>query len=138
VTTLRRDEVTGSLSVEVEGRRYGTADELRLSNDWTRVQYAASDLMKWLAATDLPARPKSAARDEAPGKPASMIEQINAILDRRLAGSSGDRRGIRLFEGTDGSVRVFVGLNSYEIDSVPDEDVRQIIRDAVAEWEASQ
>jgi hypothetical protein len=44
--------------------------------------------------------------------------------------------GIRIFEGTVGSVEVMVGLHRYpSIDDVPDAEIKKAIRDAIAEWE---
>jgi hypothetical protein len=64
-----------------------------------------------------------------------MIDQINTILERKLAESPQGLKGVRLVEGTGGALRVFVGLQSYAFDEVPDPEVRKVIREAVAEWE---
>jgi hypothetical protein len=71
-------------------------------------------------------------------KSASMVQQINDILQRKLAEVSGPSRGVRLLEGAGGALRVFIGLQSYSFEDVPEEDVKRMIRDAVAEWEAKQ
>ncbi len=66
----------------------------------------------------------------------SIVGQIDEILQAKLAGTHLDERGIRLVEGPDQSMVIKVGLQSYnEIDAVPDEQVRQLIRLSVAEWE---
>jgi hypothetical protein len=66
------------------------------------------------------------------------VGQIDAILQAKLAGTHLDERGIRLVEGQDQSMVIKVGLQSYnEIDDVPDDRVRQLIRLSVAEWENS-
>jgi hypothetical protein len=70
--------------------------------------------------------------DEAPG----MIAQIDAILQTRLERNPLQGRAIRLTEGADRGLVVWVGLDSYPgIDAVPDLAIRQLIKDCVAEWE---
>ena len=138
VATLMRDEVTGKLLVLVGGREYSSADELRASRDFARVEYAAADLVKWLGVTTVRERVAERASTEEVKKSASMVEQINDILQRKLAEASGTSRGVRLLEGAGGSLRVFIGLQSYTFEDVPDDDVKRMIREAVAEWEAKQ
>jgi hypothetical protein len=66
----------------------------------------------------------------------SMIEQINDVLQARLAAGALKDRGVQLTEGPGGSVVVVDGLKSYEgLEAVPDEAVRALIRDSIAEWE---
>jgi hypothetical protein len=80
----------------------------------------------------------SAAAPAAPDRnaPASMVAQIDAILQARLQGTLLARRGIRLAESLDGSVLVFVGQQSYPgVTEVPDPDVQAAIHAAIAEWE---
>jgi hypothetical protein len=136
VATLLRDEVTGKISVLVGGREYTSVDELRASRDYTRVEYAAADLAQWLGPAAVRERSTERAKEEAK-KPLSMVEQIDAILQRKMA-ESGGPRGVRLVEGSDGSLRVFVGVLSYAYEGVPDDEVKRMIREAVAEWEAKK
>ena len=138
VATLMRDEVTGKLLVLVGGREYGTADELRASRDFARVEYAAADLVKWLGVTTVRERVAERAPIEEVKKSASMIGQINDILQRKMAEAPGASRGVRLLEGAGGALRVFIGLQSFDLEDVPDADVKRMIRDAVAEWESRQ
>lgn len=138
VATLLRDEVSGKILVLVGGREYATADELRASRDYARVEYAAADLVKWLGVTAVRERAAERVPKEEPKKSASMVEQINDILQRKLAETSGTSRGVRLLEGAGGSLRVFVGLQSYSFEDVPDVDVKRMIREAVAEWESNK
>jgi hypothetical protein len=133
VATLLRDEVTGKLIVQVGGREYYLASELRESRDWHRVEYAAADLVQWLGGPPA-GRAGEAGRGPRP-LAKSMIDQINTILERKLAESPQGLKGVRLVEGTGGALRVFVGLQSYAFDEVPDPEVRKVIREAVAEWE---
>lgn len=68
----------------------------------------------------------------------SIVAQIDEILQEKLAGTELDEKGIRLIEGSDQSMVIEVGLQSYpEIEAVPDEQVRELIRSSVAEWEES-
>jgi hypothetical protein len=138
VATLMRDEVTGKLLILVGGREYATADELRASRDFARVEYAAADLVKWLGVTTVRERVAERAPVEEVKKSASMIEQINDILQRKLVESPGASRGVRLLEGAGGALRVFIGLQSFNLEDVPDTEVKRMIRDAVAEWDSKQ
>ena len=68
----------------------------------------------------------------------SIVTQIDEILQAKLAGTHLDDQGIYLVEGPDQSMEIQVGLNSYaEIEAVPDDQVRQLIRISVAEWETT-
>ena len=142
VATLLRDEVTGKLLVEIGEREYANVKELRDSKDYGRVEFAAADLARWFGSaptTRIADRADVARADrEEPVKPKSMIEQINEILERRLAEAPGVQRGVRLMEGSGGALRVLIGLQGYNFDDVPDTEVRRIIREAVAEWEAKR
>jgi hypothetical protein len=138
VATLLRDEVTGELIVRVGDCEYTTADELKTSEDWNRVEYAASDLTKWLTSTAPNERILRKEHEQIPQQPPSMIEQINEILKQQLAESPEENKAVRLIEGPGGAVRVFVGVHSYAIDEVPDPEVQRVIREAVAAWEENQ
>jgi hypothetical protein len=68
--------------------------------------------------------------------PTSIVAQIDEILQKKLAASPLKDRGIALQETIRGGMQVVVGLEKYEdIDSVPEEEIRVIIRASVAEWE---
>ncbi len=138
IATLLRDEVSGKLLVLVGGREYATVEDLRASKDYARVEYAAADLVQWLGTAAVRERAAERMPKEEAKKPASMVEQINAILQRKLVEASGTTRGIRMVEGSAGALRVYLGLQSYSFDDVPDADVKRMIREAVAEWEATQ
>jgi len=138
IATLLRDEVTGQLIVKVGDTAYHNADDLRASSDWTRVEYAASDLQTWVA-KDAPRQPKIERETEAvEPKPKSMIEQINAILQEKIDSSGRSHLGVRLLESPSGAARVLIGVQSYDLADVPDEEVRGLIQEAVAIWEADQ
>lgn len=71
-----------------------------------------------------------------PVKPLSMVGQIDEILQAMLKESPMLNRGIKLMEDPRRGVVVWVGLDQYVgIDSVADQEVKKIIRAAVAEWE---
>jgi hypothetical protein len=68
-----------------------------------------------------------------------MVEQIGQILESKLAARPGSSAApVRLVEGPGGSVRVYIGLQSYSPEEVPDPEIREAIRASVAEWEASR
>ena len=110
------------------------------------------DLRPWLetppdAATGRPAAeqpvapPPKAPKKPAEEKPAapvikSIIEQIDDVLQAKLAGSPLAGRDIHLAEGPDGAVIVKVGLSKFQgIDAVPEAEVKDLIRQAVTDWE---
>jgi len=131
---LLRDEVTGKLVVQVGSQQYASPAELKASKDWLRVERLASDLASW-AVPSTPEKPGPPGREEPAPRPASMIEQINEIFERKLLASGEGRRGIRLTTGLDGGVRVLFGLQPYSLDQVPDPEISRMIRESVAEWE---
>jgi hypothetical protein len=138
VADLLRDEVTGSLIVRVGDHEYRTPDELKNSDDWTRLEFAASDLADWIARASAADRIGAVGTEERPASPQSMIEQINEILQKKLIDVSGELKALRLVEGPGGAVRVLIGVRSFSLDEVPDPEASQLIRDAVAEWEGRQ
>ena len=137
IASILRDEVTGEIHIKVGDREYASARDLRESQDWTKVEYAARDLVGWMEAAAPELRTSDRVRESSPG-PKSMIQQINDILQDEIASSPTEKRGIRLMESADGSVRVLLGVQSYALDDVPDESVQTLIRKAVAIWEKSQ
>ncbi len=138
IATLLRDEVTGQLIVKVGDTEYHNSDDLRASNDWTRVEYAVSDLQTWTS-QDAPGIPRVELEPEAAEpKPTSMIEQIDAILQEKIDSSGRSHLGVRLMESPGGAARVLIGVQSYDLADVPDDEVRQLIQEAVAIWEADQ
>lgn len=73
---------------------------------------------------------------EPASKPATMVGQIDAILQSNLAGTPLATRGIRLVESVQGGATVMVGLSRYAgVGDVPDPEVQAVIRAAIAEWE---
>jgi type IV secretory pathway VirB10-like protein len=136
VATLLRDEVTGKLMVRVGDRLYRSPDELRDSTDWTRFKFAVSDLLNWVPEAE--GERHESEFEESPAGPKSMLEQINEILQENLELAGKDQAGIRLIEAADGSVRVLIGVQSYNLDDVPDPEVARFIQEAVSAWEDQQ
>ncbi len=69
-------------------------------------------------------------------KPVSIVEQVNEILKELVAGTPMEARGIRLAEDPRAGVVVWVGIDHYNgVDSVPDSEVKAILKQAGAEWE---
>jgi hypothetical protein len=74
--------------------------------------------------------------EEPVSAPTTMVGQIDAILQTRIAGTPLAGRGIRLVESMQGGALVVVGLNRYPgVADVPDPEVQAAIRAAIAEWE---
>jgi hypothetical protein len=131
IATLLRDNRTGKLTLMVGDREYVNPSELKGTNDWFSVEEASRDLADWLSdAQSLEARVKRPAP-----RTKSLVDEVNEILEQKLAESGLTHRGVRLNEDRDGSVRVYVGLQAYTLDEVPDPEIREVIRLAVAEWE---
>ena len=69
----------------------------------------------------------------------SVIDEVNDILQKKLAGSPMAGKGIHLMENHNSEIRFWVGLNSYnDVEEIPDAEVRQIIDEAVKEWEKNR
>ncbi len=131
IATLMRDTRTGKLALIVGDREYANPSELKGTNDWFGVEEASRDLVDWLS----DAQPPGARARRTPPRAKSLVDEVNEILEQKLAESGLINRGVRLNEDRDGSVRVYIGLQAYTLDEVPDPEVREVIRQAVAEWE---
>jgi hypothetical protein len=141
VAELLRNRKTGSLIVKIGEQRYSKASDIKNLETLGRVEDTSEALMQWLVAADIavlsPEDVAKAKAREAAVKQKTMIEEINEILEQR--GEEGKAPlGLRLFEGPEGTVRVYVGVNSYEVDEVPEKKIHGVIKSAVAEWEARQ
>jgi hypothetical protein len=66
----------------------------------------------------------------------SIATQIDEILQEKIAGTDMAQRAVRLVELPNKGMVVLVGLDQYEgVDDVPDEEIRELIKSAVKEWE---
>lgn len=137
VAWLLRDEVSGDLVVRIDDREYRRAQDLLASADRARMEFTLAELNRWFGGGPADEAAREAAGRRVSTRPPSMVEQINEILERKLVELRGANPGIRMVESPGGPVRVYIGVESYEsIDAVPDEQIRGLIREAVAEWEA--
>ena len=76
---------------------------------------------------------------ELEAKMLSVIDEVNDILQKKLAGSPLAGKGIHLMENHNREIRFWVGLISYDdVDDIPDQEVRQIIDASVKEWEQNR
>ncbi len=120
-------------------QRKQLANLLRGLGTWVEVEKAAEPAQTPTAAPV--AAPKKAPvvkKEEPPVPPAmeTIIQQINGVLQTKLASGALKERGIQLIEGPGGSVIVEDGIKRYEgIDAVPDAEVKSLIRESIAEWE---
>jgi hypothetical protein len=147
----------GKIWLEMDGKRLEDKSVLQ-ADQQRRLLNLVLDLRPWLGAAptveqvsaiqpaiveSVPSPVKKAVKvtnEKAPPAPAmkNMIEQINDVLQSKLATSVFKDREIQLLESPEGGVTVKDGGNDYDgIDSVPDAEVRSLIRQAVSEWEKS-
>ncbi|MFP3854409.1 MAG: hypothetical protein ACLFWD_08975 [Anaerolineales bacterium] len=133
-----RDNTTNRLMIKVDDRVYKSMEQLQESEDWPKVTDLFSDLLAWMIKGESATPEAMEQEEDQPGKPGSMVQQINDILGEKLADRDSGPQAVRLMEGVGGSIRVYIGVESYSIDEVPDEEVKALIRQAVAEWEARQ
>ncbi len=74
--------------------------------------------------------------EELPSQPLSLARQIDAILQKRLAGTPLAARGIRIRDLLSGGVEFIVDARSYNtVDEIPDAQVQAVIRAAISAWE---
>lgn len=144
VATILREVDTGNIIVQVDNNEYANVEDLKDSTHWSRIERLSLDLAEWLKETrtnEASTKFSSPAPKPVENKsdaPQSMVEEINQILDRKLKTEDVDRKAIKIIEMLDGTVKVYVGVDSYPIDEVPFEDVRALIQEAVSEWEGSR
>ena len=137
VAEIYREEVTGKLIVRVGGREYLDGKQIESEADRRRLAYAASDLSDWFQGEYEFGEPSIAASSTKQSASSDrMVAEINDILQRSLAGTPD--RGVRLISDSVAGVKVLIGVKSYDIDGVPDDEIKDLIRQAVAEWEASR
>ncbi len=142
----------GKIWLEMNGKHMGDKTELD-PDSRQRLLNLMLELRPWLemekadspAPVAVPVPPvvpiaPNPGKKEVPPKPVmkSIIEQINDVLQARLATSTLKDRDIQLIEGSNGSVVVQDGINRYEgLEAVPDTEITTLIRAAITEWEKS-
>lgn len=68
--------------------------------------------------------------------PQSVVAQVDEILQEKLQATDMQKWAVRLAEFPNKGMTVLVGLEKYEnIDDIPYERVRAVIRESVSEWE---
>ncbi len=135
---LSKQGKRGTLLVQAGEKTYKSSAELQASEDWDTIKDLSEELAKWFEATEPPPRLFSFGGTMDEEEPESMIDAINKIIERRSLESQEVPRGVRLVEERGGDVRVLVGVRSYLPQELTDPDVRRLIKQAVAEWEARQ
>jgi hypothetical protein len=74
-----------------------------------------------------------------PPAPKSITEQIDDVLQERIIGTPLIHRGLHVRPGPRGDALFEAdGQNYASVDEMPDVEVRDVIRAAIAEWESSQ
>ena len=138
VAEIFRDESSGGLILRAGGRDYRGISQIEDEQLRMDLSILASDPAGRLGAAGRITAPASGPR--APARPGSqnMLEAINSILQRALAEAGNQAKGVQLIPDAAGGVKVLIGLKSYALDEVPEEEIRRLIRESVAEWEASQ
>ena len=75
----------------------------------------------------------------APPPPKAITEQIDEILQEKMAGSSFTQRGLRVRAGASGGAAFELDGKAYDaVDDLPDDAARDLIRAAIKEWEKKQ
>lgn len=69
-------------------------------------------------------------------RPKTIAGQISVIIEKMLVTSPIKEKGIKLIENEHQGVDVWIGLEKFDgIDAIPYPDVKQLIHEAVAQWE---
>ncbi len=147
----------GKVWLEMDGTRLEDKSALQ-TDQQRRLLNLVLDLRPWLGTASAgepnpaakpaavesasPAEKKKVQPADEKAKPApvmkTIVEQINDVLQAKLATSVFKDRGIELTEGPGGAVMVKDGFKQFEgIDSVTDPEVKALIRQSVADWEKS-
>ncbi len=86
-----------------------------------------------------PSPPLAKPAEDQPADQPGIVEQIDRILQARLAASPLANRSVRLQPSPDGGVIVWVGLQKFaSVEEVSDPEIRAILQAAIKEWEQSQ
>jgi len=149
IVHIQRDSQDGQLVVGLRGINFRSVQDMSEEQS-KQVSQSVSDLSGWLkrpapAVVTQPAPPPSVpspatkpdkAKTPAPyGTGKSIALQVDEILQEMLVSLPQEKRGIRITESPDAGLVVQVGLEKFDgVDAIPYNDVKEIIRAAVAEW----
>ena len=79
------------------------------------------------------------AKQPPPPPPKSIAEQIDEILQEKIAGTPHRQRGLHISAGPQGHALFQLDGKAYEgVDDLPDVEARSLVRAAIAEWEKRQ
>jgi hypothetical protein len=153
IVSLNREPETGELIISVGERSYSSVSDLQESSDWPIVANSLNEVMTWLqeaepavqdktadyAIADRPIsllnRNKRKKKTEPAPQPRSMIAEINDIIQERIRISGKTHLSVRLIESLNGEIKALIGVESYPLEEVPDPQIKEFIRECVAEWE---
>ena len=149
IVHIQRDSQDGQLVVGLEGINFRSVQDMSEEQS-KQVRQSVSDLSEWLkrpapaVVTKIapqpfvpsPATKRDKAKTPAPyGAGKSIALQVDEILQEMLVNSPQEKRGIRITELPDAGLVVQVGLEKFDgVDTIPYNDVKEIIRAAIAEW----
>jgi hypothetical protein len=129
----------GSLTPQQRGQLQAILTEL---NPWLEVnpqEQGRQIAPPEQAATAVPQRQSKTSAPRQVAADTSIVEQIDDLLQVLLPSSPFAGQGIHIASGPTGSVMITHGMKTYEgIDSVPDQQLKDLIRKAVSEWERRQ
>jgi hypothetical protein len=149
IVHVQRDSQDGQLVVGVRGINFRSVHDMSEEQN-KQVSQSVSDLSEWLKRpapvvvaqpTPPPPVPSPVTKPDKAKTPApygagkSIAVQVDEILQEMLVNSPQAKRGIRITESPDAGLAVYVGLEKFDgVDAIPYNDVKEIIRTAVAEW----
>ena len=162
VVRLYREYTTGAVAVEIRGDFYEKLEEIPTEDrgdfedlindtlDWGGIKPADRKAQVAQAAAPLApleaqpvitsaSNPLKVGPPKPPAKPHTMLEQIDAILQKLVEFSPFREVGLRVVEDRREGVVVWLGYDRYVgIDQVPNQAAQDLIRQAVARWEAGE
>jgi len=149
IVHVQRDSQDKQLVVGVRGINFRSVHDMSEEQS-KQVSQSVSDLSEWLKRpapiviaqpAPPPPVPSPVATPDKSKTPApygagkSIAVQVDEILQEMLVNSPQAKRGIRIAESPDAGLVVYVGLEKFDgVDAIPYNDVKEIIRTAVAEW----
>lgn len=134
VISVLREPDSGSLILRAGEQEFRSARQMRSETQRQAIVAVLEELAEWFADVDRSAALEWGAEQSGSG----MVQAIDAILQRSLESANISERGVKLISDASGSVKVLIGVKSYELDQVPNKQIQELIRQAVAEWEATQ